>query len=460
MKLPDGPKSPPIMQVIQWMFNPLDYLEEAVNRYGEIFTGRMGLNGAPIVLVSNPQAIQQIFQGEFKEFGFAIEQKKFLEPLVGKYSVVILDGQTHRQHRQLLMPPFHGKRMQTYGQLICDITAKVMNQLPLDQPFVTRQVMKKISLEVMLQAVFGLQTGESGEHLKKLLISWLDFLGSPIRASFLYFTFLQKDLGAWSPWSYFCRLKQDIKQVLYQEINYRRQNYDPERSDILTLLLSARDENNQGLTDEELHDEVLGLLIAGHEITAAAMTWGLYWIHHQPHVGEKLLAELHTLGDLQDPVSISQLPYLTAVCQETLRIYPTAIAASARVVNSPVDLNGYKLEPGTMVMPCTYLVHHRQDLYSNSHQFLPERFLERQFSPYEYLPFGGGNRRCIGAALSMFEMKLVLATITSKYQLDMVSKQPIKPQYQGFLLAPTGGVKMRIISQRQPVKPLAKLQRI
>lgn len=455
MKLPEGPKSPPIMQVVQWMFNPLDYLEDAVNHYGEIFTGRMGLNGAPIVLVGNPQAIQQIFQGEFKEFGFAIEQKKFLEPLVGKYSVVVLDGQTHRQHRQLLMPPFHGKRMQTYGQLICDITTKIMNQLPDEQPFVTREVMKKISLEVMLQAVFGLQAGDSGEYLKNLLISWLDFLGSPVRASFLYFTFLQKDLGKWSPWSYFSRLKQEIRQVLYQEINYRRQNHDPERSDILTLLLAAEDENGQGLSDEELHDEVLGLLIAGHEITAAAITWALYWIHHLPHVGEKMLAELQNSGDFQNPVSISQLPYLTAVCQETLRIYPVAIASSARIVNSPVELHDHRLEPGTMVMPCTYLVHHRPDLYPNSQQFIPERFLERQFSPYEYLPFGGGNRRCIGAALSMFEMKLVLATIISKYQLNLVSKQPIKPQYQGFLLAPTGGVKMQMIGQRELLKPLA-----
>lgn len=196
------------------------------------------------------------------------------------------------------------------------------------------------------------------------------------------------------------------------------------------------------MTDEELHDELLVLLMAGHEITAAAMTWALYWTHSLANVENRILEELDTLHVSKDPISVSQLPYLTAVCKETLRLYPAAIASSARLVTSSVELGSHKLDPGTMVMPCIYLTHHRQDLYPDSKQFQPERFLKRQFSPYEYFPYGGGNRSCIGAAFAMFEMKLVLATMLAKYKLALSENQTVHPQYQSFLLAPAGGVKM------------------
>jgi len=447
MKLPDGPRSPSLVQTLQWMFNPLDYLEDAAKRYGDIFTAYIGTDFAPIVLVSDPQAIQRIFTGESKQFGFAKQQQKIIKPLVGENSVLMLDGDRHRRHRQLLMPPFHGKRMRVYGQMICDITTQVMNQLPVEQTFVARKVMQEISLEVMLQAVFGLDEGERAQKLRQILISWLDVLGSPIKSSFLVLPFLQKDLGSWSPWGYFSRLKQQLKAVLYTEIAERRQHYEPDRGDIFTLLLSARDENGEAMTDEELHDDLLVLLVTGYEITAVAMTWALYWAHSLADVGNQILEELDTLGLSKDPISISQLPYLTAVCRETLRLYPVAIGSSARLVTSPVEFGSHKLDTGTMVMPCIYLTHHRQDLYPNSKQFRPERFLERQFSPYEYLPFGGGNRSCIGATFGMFEMKLVLATILSEYRLALSENQTVHPQYQTFMLAPAGGVKMIVKKQ-------------
>jgi unspecific monooxygenase len=364
--------------------------------------------------------------------------------MLGDYSVILLDGDQHRRQRQLLMPPFHGERMRSYGQIICDITERVMSQVAPGKPFSARSVMQEISLEVILNVVFGIYEGERFQTINRLLGEFTDIFKSPLAASFLFFSSLQKDLGSWSPWGRFRRLRQQIDELLYAEIQERRQQYDPTRTDILTLLLSARDEAGEPMTDVELHDELLTLLFAGHETTATAMAWALYWVHHLPEVGEKLLKELHTLGDCLDPIGISKLPYLTAVCQETLRIYPVGMLTFPRVVRSAIKLMDYELEPDTILMGCIYLTHQREDLYPEPKKFKPERFLERQFSPYEYLPFGGGSRRCIGLALAQYEMKLVLGTVLSRYQLALADNRPVRPQRRGVTLAPAGGVKMVI----------------
>jgi cytochrome P450 len=449
MKLPDVSHIPPFLQLCQWVADPLSYMESCSQRYGEIFAGRIGGKFKPLVFVSNPQALQQILSNDTKEFTAPGELNQILKPLLGSYSVIMVDGDRHRRQRQLLMPPFHGERMRAYGQLICDITQQAMSQLAPGKAFSARSVMQDISLEVILNAVFGIYEGERFQKLTKLLGALTDVFKSPLTSSFLFFPSLQKDLGPWSPWGYFNRVQQQIDELLYAEIQERRKSYEPERTDILTLLLSARDEAGEPMTDLELHDELLTLLFAGHETTATAMAWALYWVHHLPEVGEKLLQELDTLGDNPDPVAISRLPYLSAVCQETLRIYPVGILTFPRVVEKPVKLMGYEIEPETIVMGCIYLTHHREDLYPEPKTFKPERFLERQFSPYEYLPFGGGSRRCIGLALAQFEMKLVLATILSRYQLALADQRPVRPQRRGVTLAPAGGVKMLAKGQRQ-----------
>jgi cytochrome P450 family 110 len=191
-----------------------------------------------------------------------------------------------------------------------------------------------------------------------------------------------------------------------------------------------------------LRDELLTLMLGGYEPAATAMSWALYWIYHQADIREKLIKELATLGHSPDPIAISRLPWLSAVCQEVLRICPAAYATFPRVVKSPIELMGYKLEPGTEVITCIYLTHQREDLYPDPKQFKPERFLERKFSPYEYLPFGGGSRACIGAAFSLFVMKLVLATLLSRYQLALADNKPVQAQVIRLTLSPIGGVKM------------------
>ncbi len=310
-------------------------------------------------------------------------------------------------------------------------------------------VTQEISLQVILQAVFGLHQGQRYQQLKSLLTSLLNFTTSPLIFSLAFFPALMQDLGPLSPGRYFIHRKQKIDQLLYAEIRERREQLDPSGTDILTLLMSARDEAGQPMTDEELRDELITLLLAGHETTSIALTWALYWIHYLPEVKEKLLKELDTLGNNPDKSAITRLPYLNAVCSETLRIYPIVLVTTPRIVKSPIQIMGYEFEPGTTLTPCIYLTHRREDLYPQAEQFRPERFLERQFSPYEYLPFGGGNRRCIGAAFSLYEMKLVLASILSRFELALADPRPVSPVRRGLTMAPAGDLKLVVKGRRQ-----------
>lgn len=236
--------------------------------------------------------------------------------------------------------------------------------------------------------------------------------------------------------------------MLYAEIRERRSQYDASCRDVLTLLMSARDEQGEQMSDQQLHDELITLLLAGHETTATAISWAFYWLHKQPETLEKLRHELDNLGHSPEPMEISKLPYLNAVCNEALRISPGVLLTSPREVREPVQLMGYQLQPGTRVYGCIYLTHYREDLYPNPNQFRPERFLEKQYSLYEFFPFGGGARRCIGEALAMFEMKLVLATVLKNYQLVLADHQTVIPKRRGVVIAPANGVKMHLHRRR------------
>ena len=440
--LPSSLKTPAWLQQLQWIGDPVGYMETAARQHPELFAASVVGFGGGLVFVNQPQAIQEILTNDRKTFLAPGSTNRILTPLLGESGVIMLDGNRHKRRRQLLMPPFHGERMRAYGQLISKLTTAAFDQLPLDQPFSARSVMQEISLNIIMQAVFGLAEGDRFLQLKRLLASMADLFRSPLSSSFLFFNSLQKDLGAWSPWGKFVRDRERIDALIYTEIAERRLQPEGDRIDILSLLMSARDEFDQPLTDQELRDELMTLLFAGHETTATAMSWALYWVHHQPAVRERLLQELATLGNTPEPTDIFRLPYLTAVCNETLRIYPVAMLTFPRVVQEPIAMLGRRLEPDTMVVGCIYLVHQREDLYPNPKQFRPERFLERQFTPYEFMPFGGGARRCVGEALAMYEMKLALATILSRYKLALADTQPEFPRRRGVTLAPARGVKM------------------
>ena len=438
-QLPNRITSPSWWQLITWIADPISFQERCSRQYGDIFTIQPSVLGS-LVVIGDPKIIQEIFSQSSK---FDVGRANYLaKPLVGQNSLMLLDGERHRRERKLLMPPLHGEKLQTYAKQICLIAKQVASQWRVGQPFVVRAVMQKISLEVIIQVVFGLRSGGRYQQLKPLLTDWLNMTDSPLRSSMLFLQFLQQDWGGWTPWGRMKQRQNRVHKLLQAEIEERRTQLNHHQTDVLSLMMAARDENGQAMTDEELRDELLTILFAGHETTATTLAWAFYQIHQRLDVREKLLHELESLGENSPPMEIAQLPYLTAVCQETLRMYPVIPVIFPRIVKSPMAIAGYSFEAETTLIPSIYLVHYREDLYPNPQQFKPERFLERQYSPSEYLPFGGGNRRCLGYALAQLEMKLVLATILSKYQLTLAEDKPIKLQRRGFTLAPAGGVRM------------------
>ena len=444
MQLPNTIPLSALRQTANWIARPYDFLDECARNYGDTFTMKL-VGFPPLVFLSNPQAIREIFAADAKQFD-AGRSNGILQSLLGSNSLVLLDGDRHQRQRKLLLPPFHGEKVKSYGETICQITKKVGSQWQPNQPFLASKVMQDITLEVILQAVFGLREGKRYQQLKPLLASLLDLTGSPLRSSFLFFPWLQQDLGGWSPWGKVVRQRKQIYNLLQAEIDERRSQSSVTGNDVLSLMLLAKDEAGQPMTDSELKDELMTMLIAGHETTATVLAWALYWIHKLPTLKAKLLEELNGLNDNTDPMAIASLPYLTAVANESLRIYPIVPIVFPRFAKQEVTINGRTFPAETTLVPCIYLLHHREDLYPQSKEFRPERFLERQLSAWEFIPFGGGNRRCLGYALAMLEIKLVLATILTDFPLKLADDRLVKPRRRGLTIATSNGIPLVVTS--------------
>lgn len=431
----------PWRQLTSWIADPLQMLVNCQRKYGDVFVLRFGSLGDCVVMAA-PAMIQAVLSQDGKIYDVG-RANGLAKPLVGEHSVMLMDGVRHQRERKLLMPPFHGERLQTYAQQICTAAIQVVSQWSPGDILTMRSQMQRISLEVIIQIVFGVEGGDRYTALQPLLTQWLNLIDSPLQSSILFFPQFQRDWGAWSPWGRMIRIRQRIYALLQAELDDRRQIPPSQRgNDILSLMMAARDEEGHPLSDAELKDELLTLLFAGHETTATSLAWALYELHRQPAVRERLSTALAELGPDPDPMAIAALPYLNAVCQETLRKYPVLPVLFSRVADRATDIAGYEIPAEKRILLGLYLVHHCQVLYPNPQAFQPERFLERQFGPAEYFPFGGGSRRCIGAALAQLEIKLVLAMVLTQRPLKLVDEVPIKVQRRGFTLAPSGGVRM------------------
>ena len=448
MKLPNGPKISPRLLNHQFKTNPLGFMDAMGDRYGDIFT--IMTDSAPLVIISNPEGMKQIFSNA-KEITASGKLNQHSASIVGSNGLLALDGLRHRNRRKLLMSPMSETRTQAYGQRICRVTEKIMNQLAIGKSFLAYPIMQKITLEVVLPALFGLHEGERYEQFQQLFSNLISYARSRWLNISLSYPVLKKDLGRWSPWGYWLHLQRQFDKLLHAEIETRRQKLDSVSTDVLSKLMFACDETGQPMTYEYIRDLFPSLLFGGQDASATAISWSLYWIHSTPGVRDRVLEELDSLGESPEPEDIITLPYLSAVCNESLRIYPTQVVTFPRLVESSIEIMGYKLEPGTVVRGCIYLTHQREDLYPQPQQFKPERFLEKQYSPYEFLPFGGGVRRCPGELLALFEMKLVLATILSRYQLALAHQKVEKPLARGVNYPPASGLKMLMLGQRAPM---------
>lgn len=437
---PDGPSA---IRRLEWILDPVTYLERTKAKTPDFFEeDALGFGDGSLVITSHPEAMQFILSRDRKTFNAPGEFNRILSPLIGDASVIMLSGDRHKERRQLIAPSFHGERLGVYGQLICELTAEAVSALRPGEAFSARSLTQQVSLQTISKVVFGLGDSPRSKAIMAALTETVDRFGSPMAALMLFFGWLQKDLGAWSPWGQVVRLRAKLDALVYEEIRDRQTHPDPDRTDILSMLMAARTETGEALSESELRDELMALLMAGHETTATAIAWALYWTHKLPDIKAKLIAELDALGPNPAPTDIAQLPYLSAVCQETLRRSPVAMFTFPRVAQEPIELMGHHFSPGTSFLGCIFLTHQREELYPDPKTFRPERFLERKFSPYEFIPFGNGARRCVGAALAQYELKLAVATLLSGYRFRLADNKEEAAKRRGVTLAPARGVPM------------------
>ncbi len=396
-------------------------------RYGDVFTVRL-LGFGTGVYVVDPGAIRELFTGDQSDLR-AGEANSILEPVLGHHSVLVLDGPEHLRQRKLLLGPFQGARVGAFREVIRDLAEREIASWRPGMRLVLRERMRSLTFEVICRVVFGVTQPERVERLRERLIAVIDsspiFILAPARA----------DLGPLSPGRRFAQRLRAADAVLYEEIERRRREPDLDgRSDVLSLLLRARDEQGQAMTDAELRDELFTMLGAGHETTATALAFAFELLLRNPHVLARLREELDDGHDDS---------YLDAVVKETLRLRPV-IDAAERTLTAPRTVAGWELPAGVRVYPGLALVHLREDLYEHPHEFRPERFLGDGAESYSWLPFGGGIRRCIGAGLAHAEMAEVLRVAVQRVGLTPLRDRPDPVVLRGITLAPKHGVQVTV----------------
>lgn len=448
MSLPPGPRSPIALQTWQWLHSPVDFMLRQRARYGDIFTLRLATTGN-VVLVGNPSVIRDIFTTPADD-ARAGEVAVLLKPLVGKGSMLLLDGPQHLRHRKMLVPPFHGERMRLYTSVMQSVAKRALAAMLQDAPVTLRPVMQQITLHIILKTVFGMHADAETQSLELHLLRLLDTVSSPL-SSLLLVPALQVDVP-FGPWRGFIRRRAQLDAAIYEVIAKRRAQPQVESDDVLGLMLQARDEQGRGLTDEELRDELVTLVVAGHETTATAMCWAVQCLLETPEVHQRLQDELDR-EDTSLPLAeqLPRLTYLDAVIKETLRLRPV-VPIVARRLHAPMNVGGHMIEPGTVVAPCIYLTHRNPEIYPDPDAFKPERFVATKPDPYAFFPFGGGARRCIGMAFALHEMKVVLATLLRSFDINRISSRPEGTVRRAVTFAPRSGTRVKLRRRGQGTK--------
>jgi cytochrome P450 family 135 len=436
MALPPGPRGPAVYQSLRLMLRPVDYLEHCFRRYGDVFTLRF-VGMGDLVYVADPETIKEVFTGDASVFR-AGAANEVLEPVLGSRSVLLLDEEEHLRERRLLLPPFHGERVRRYRELVGEIAAAEIERWPRGRPFALRPRMQAITLEVIMRAVFGIQEGERLDRLRALLPRMLDH-GTIV----VWMPFLRRDLGPGSPWRRFVRVRAEVDALLFDEIRRRREVADlEERDDVLSMLLQARNEDGEPMSEPELRDELITLLLAGHETTATGLAWAFERLTRNPRVMSRLVESLEDDDEA----------YLDAVAKETLRARPVVYDV-ARRLGAPATVKGWKLPAGAYVVPSITAVHLLQGIYDRAEEFRPERFLEGdQPDAYSWIPFGGGRRRCIGAAFATMEMKAVLAEVLARVEVRAPDPRPERIKLHNVTLVPAKGARV-LVADRTIASP-------
>ncbi len=446
MNSPPGPKAPYFVQHYRWFHEPLEFVEECRQRYGDVFQIRLGEGKGhyPLIMINKPEHVQSILTDDFNKFDSG-EGHLALQALVGENSLLTMDGTKHALHKNLMKPQFYGEALRGYGTAMRDVTNRHMSKLERGETFSVRNLMQRISMSVISNTVFGLEKGAEHEELENRVASLMNWVASLVGYTSLTYEPFRKEFGGITPWGAFVRERAAIDKIVYRQIERSRQNgggstrdSEPKngRHNVLNLLVQAKDEEGQGMSDQEVRDELMTILVSGHETTASSLTWALYWLHQNPEIKEKLLEELDSCDDPTDPQKLYALPYLTAVCNETLRICPALLIAFVRINREPYRFLDYEFPAHSNITPCIYLTHHRKEIFDNPEEFRPERFLNKQYTAFEYYPFGGSNRRCIGSSYAVYEMKIVIATMLLNWELRAKDRKKFKATRRGITITP------------------------
>ncbi len=428
--LPPGPRMPAAIQAVRYARNPLGFLTELQRSHGDIFTVRFPYFGR-LVYVTRPDLVKQVFTGSPAQMHAGEANATVLEPALGPNSVLTLDDEPHMRQRKLLLPPFHGERIAGYGELIREVTMQEMESWPVGEDFALRPHTQRITLAVIMRAVFGVDDEERLRRFGALIEAFSRRVNAVIA-----FPFLRRNLGPLSPWGKFLRARAELDEFIYEEIAIRRREVEAGEEghdDVLSLLLGARHDDGSPMSDEELRDELITVLGAGHETTATGLAWAM----------ERLLRTPRVLARLRESVAAGEDEYLEATVRETLRARPVIVDV-ARKLTAPLSIDGYELPTGTFVLPAIAALHYREDLFPEPQEFRPERFLESKADNYAWIPFGGGVRRCIGAAFAEYEMRIVLQAFLERAELSAADPRPERVTVRNITLAPARGTRVRL----------------
>lgn len=438
--LPPGPAAPPIVQLWRWAYRPVELLDACARDHGAWFTLRFP-RGMRVVFAADPAAVKDIFAADPAKL-HAGEGNFFLKPLLGEGSILVLDGAEHRRARRLMMPPFHGERMRAYGRTITDIAERRVAAWPRGRVIPLHHLLQEITLDAILAAVLGesprvpelrarlIETLESTQSATDTFLGllFLDAKGEPPLAG------LMARLP-FTRWGRFLAQRRAIDALLGAEVAARRAGGGAGRDDVLSLLAAAKDADGEALGDAELRDELITLLVAGHETSATALSWLFCLLASHPEAAARLKAEV---GAERDPEKVARLPYLAAAIDESMRLHPVAPFVW-RLLKEPMRLGGRDLPAGAAVAAPIYLVQRAASVWKDPESFRPERFLGASPAPWEFFPYGGGGRRCLGMAFAAYELKLVAAAVVRAADVRLAPGYRPRAARRGITLVPSDG---------------------
>jgi cytochrome P450 len=445
--LPPGPHLPRAMQMMGFWSRPTAFLERCRRRYGKRFTVRI-IGAPPFVALSEPDQIKQLF-GAPPDVLHPGEGARILEPILGANSVLLLDEAPHLEQRRLMLPAFHGERMQGLAELMSELAEREVASWPRGEPVALHPRLQRLTLEIILRAAFGLEQSERMERLRDKLTQVLAFAESPI--SVLPPRVQRLPIGAPGRLQ---RLLAEVDTLVFEQIDERRRRANgtgtPTGDDILAMLLVARHEDGSPMSARELRDELITALVAGHETTASQLAWAFERLVREPAALARLVSELDG-GSGEE--------YVTATIQEVMRRRPVVINAEPRLVKEEVEIGGWSYPRGVSLLASIWLLHHDEANYRDPYAFRPERFLERPPGTYTWIPFGGGRRRCLGASFAMLEMKTVLRTVLERCEIAPAVARPEGTRRRSITISPAEGARVILRDRTHPRRQAAAERR-